>query len=555
MSLFCRYSCTFSRPLSSASILSLLRRCKTIRSLEQVHPHIIHKGCEQDAFLITEFISLCIAFSSNLSYPTSLFERITQPNIYLWNTLVKGYCRHSSLTNSFWVFSRMKVALDVTPDKYTFPPLIKNCANSLALREGRVLHGLILRCGTDCDVFVGSSLIDFYGKCKEIQCARQVFDGMPVRNEVSWTAMIVGYLNYGDPAEAKNLFDGMAKRNVASWNAMISGFVKLGNLKSARHLFDEMPERNAVSYTTMIDGYAKAGDMESARMLFEQLVEKDIISWSALISGYAQNGQPTEAIQMFYRMQFSSVKPDEFIMVSLMSACSQLGCLELAKTIDSNMHGSSFDLRRVHIAAALVDMNAKCGNMDRASTLFEEMPTRDIVSYCSMMQGLSIHGRGLQAVALFDRMLKEGLVPDSIAFTVILTACSHAGLVEEGCRYFDSMVNEYSLEPSPEHYACLVDLLGRSGKLKTAYELLNSMPVKPHAGAWGALLGACKLHCDLELGEEVARRLIELEPLNACNYVLLSDIYAAANKWLDVSLMRLQIRERGLRKVPGRSWV
>lgn len=449
----------------------------------------------------------------------------------------------------------MQKAPGVTPDKYTFPPLIKMCAHSLALREGLVLHGLTVRLGTDSDVFVGSSLIHFYGKCKNVEYARKVFDIMPIRNEVSWTAMIVGYLNSGDALEAENLFGKTPKRNLATWNAMISGFVKFGNLKSARQLFDEMPERDAASYTTMIDGYAKAGDMASARMLFEQSEEKDIVSWSALISGYAQNGQPSEAVKMFYRMQSLSIKPDEFVMVSLMSACSQLGCLELAKTIDSYMHASSFDLSRVHVAAALVDMNAKCGNMDRASMLFEQMRIRDIISYCSMIQGLSIHGRGPQAVALFERMLKEGLVPDNIAFTVILTACSHAGLVEDGCRYFDSMVNEYSLEPSPDHYACLIDLLGRSGKLKTAYDLLKSMPVEPHAGAWGALLGACKLHCDLELGEEVARRLIELEPSNAGNYVLLSDIYAAANKWLDVSLLRLQIRERGLRKIPGCSWI
>lgn len=449
----------------------------------------------------------------------------------------------------------MKKCTNASPDGYTFPPLINKCANALALREGRVLHGSIVRCGIETDVYVGSSLVDFYGKCREIECARKMFDIMPVRNEVSWTAMLVGYLNVGEALEAKNLFDEMPNRNLTSWNAMISGFVRYGDLRSARELFNEMPEKNAVSYTTMIDGYAKAGDMVSARMLFEQSDEKDIVSWSALISGYAQNGQPNEVIQMFYMMHCRSVKPDEFTMVSLMSACSQLGCLELAKTIDSYMHQSSFDLKRVQVAAALVDMNAKCGNMDRASTLFEQMPTRDVISYCSMIQGLSIHGSGPQAVALFERMLKEGLVPDTIAFTVILTACSHAGLVEEGCHYFDSMVNEFSLEPSPDQYACLIDLLGRSGKLKAAYDILKSMPVKPHAGAWGALLGSCKLHCDLELGEEVARRLIELEPLNAGNYVLLSDIYAAANKWLDVSLLRLKIREKGLRKIPGCSWI
>lgn len=446
--------------------------------------------------------------------------------------------------------------VDVVPDKYTFPPLVKACSKALALKEGIGIHGLVVKYGCDFDVYVGSSLVDLYGKCKEIECARKVFDGMFDRNEVSWTSMVVGYVNVGDVGEAKKIFDEMPKRNAFSWNAMISGFVRLGDLKSARKLFDEMPDKNVVSFTAMIDGHAKAGDMASARDLFEQCRDRDVVSWSALISGYAQNGQPTNAVKLFLEMQSRNVKPDEFIVVNLMSACSQIGNLELAKWVDSYVNKqSSLDLRRTHVVAALVDMNAKCGNLGRATMLFEEMPERNLISFCSMMHGLSIHGCGAQAVSLFDRMVKEGHTPDDVAFTVVLTACSRAGLVEEGCRLFDSMINDYSLVPSTDHYACMVDLLGRSGKLMPAYELLNSMPVEPHAGAWGALLWACKLHGDIELGKKIASRLFELEPLNAANYVLLSDIYAATDRWLDVSVVRDKMDERGIRKIPGCSWI
>ncbi|KAK3042035.1 hypothetical protein RJ639_001737 [Escallonia herrerae] len=325
--------------LWSPSIVTLLRTCKTLKNLEQVHTQIIHKGSEQDHFLITQFICLCTAVSTNISYAASVFDRVIRPNIYLWNTLLKAHCKHSSVAQSISVFLRMKSSANVAPDEYTFPSLIKACASGL----------------------------------------------------------------------------------------------------------------------------------------------------------------------------------------------------ELAKWVDLYMTQSMFDLRRVHVAAALVDMNAKCGNMERATMLFEEMPKRDLISYCSMIQGLSIHGRGAQAVGLFARMLNEEVAPDDVAFTVILTACSHAGLVKEGCHYFDSMINDYSIVPSPDHYACMVDLLGRSGKLKAAYELIKSMPVEPHTGAWGALLGACNLHGDIELGKEIADRLFELEPLNAGNYVALSNIYAAADRWVDVS--------------------
>ncbi|XP_059280534.1 putative pentatricopeptide repeat-containing protein At5g37570 isoform X2 [Lycium ferocissimum] len=557
MSLISKCLTTSTEPSSlSIPILNLLRACKTIKNLLQVHTHIIQKGYEQDHFIINQFISLCNTFSFDVSYATSVFERVIQPNVYVWNTLIKGYSKQSSLAGCFVILKQMKRSMNVIPDKYTFPSLVKSCSNALALREGQTVHGLIIRYGTDSDVYVGSSLIDLYGKCNQIEHARRIFNEMPLRNEVTWTAMIVGYIYFGDLLQARKLFDEMPKRNIVSWNAMISAFVRFGDLVSARKLFDSMPDKDAVSFTTMIDGYAKAGDMASARFLFDQSFSRDIISWSALISGYAQNGQPNEAIKIFHEMLSMNVRPDEFIMVSLMCACSQLGRLDLANWVENYMSQNSFDLNQVHIAAALVDMNAKCGNMERATMLFEGMTKRDLVSYCSMIQGLSIHGCGSQAVAFFDRMLNEGLVPDDVSLKVILTACSRAELVKEGCRIFNLMINKYSVNPSPDHYACVVDLLGRSGKLKDAYEIIRSMPVEPHAGAWGALLGACKLHCDIEVGEEVSRRLFELEPQNTGNYVLLSDIYAAANRWLDVALLRQKMTEKGLRKIPGcSSWV
>ncbi|KAK6942565.1 Pentatricopeptide repeat [Dillenia turbinata] len=296
---------------------------------------------------------------------------------------------------------------------------------------------------------------------------------------------------------------------------MVSGYARFGDLVSARSIFEAIPEKNVVSWTTIIDGYAKAGDLASARFLFEQSPGKDVVMWSALISGYAQNGQPHEAVNVFLEMRERNIRSDEFILVSLMSACSQIGSLELAKWVDEYVSQMSTDLRQAHVVAALIDMNAKCGNMDRAMSLFDDLPNHDLISYCSLIQGLSIHGLGAQAVCLFERMLGEGLTPDNVAFSVILIACSRAGLIDEGCHYFDSMINKYSIVPSPDHYACMVDLLGRAGRLDTAYQLIRLMPIEPNIGAWGALLGACRLHGNIELGEEVSKCLYELEPLNA----------------------------------------
>nr|XP_043618050.1 putative pentatricopeptide repeat-containing protein At5g37570 [Erigeron canadensis] len=558
------FSCTSSSISTSSSssvtssTLSLLKSCKNIRSLEQVHAQIIRKGCEQDHFLITEFIAVIntILPSKHISYASSVFNRVHQPNIYLWNTLIKSHSTHSSLTSCFDIFrNMMKQNCYVSADKYTFPSLLKSCTSVLALKEGKIVHGLVVRCGEGNDLFVGSSLIDMYGKCGEIRDARKVFDGMPVRNEFTWTSMIVGYLSDGDCLEAKKLFSEMPVRNSASWNAMINGLVKSGDLIMAKGLFDQMPEKDMVTFTTMIDGFAKNGDMASAKALFDKLEEKDVVSWTAMICGYAQNGQAKEAVEMFVHMQDTNVKPDKYVMVSLMSACSKAGNWELAEWIDSYMSECAIDIEQNHVISALVDMHAKCGNLDRASILFEKMHKRDLITYCSMIQGYSVHGRGVEAVALFHRMLKEGLRPDDVAFTVILSACSHADLFDEGIRIFDSIVNEHSLVPSSDHYACKVDLLGRAGRVREAYDFLKKMPTEPHAGAWGALLWACRMHGDVSIGKEVAAQLFKIEPQSAANYVLLSDMYADSNQWSDVNNVRNQMYENGIRKLRGCSWL
>ncbi|GAB2281260.1 hypothetical protein Dimus_015864 [Dionaea muscipula] len=451
------------------------------------------------------------------------------------------------------------------PDAYTLPPLIQRCVKESEGLVGRGIHGLVVKNGIQSSVHVGSCLIGFYGKCGDVGDARNLFDEMPERNEVSWTSMIVVYTNSERLVDARRVFDEMieeARRGIdimpwgymAAWKAMICGYVKFGDLISARKLFEEMPVKDVVSYTAMVDGYGKSGDMVSARYLFEQCQRKDVFLWSALLSGYSQNGQPNEAVNMFLEMQGNNVRPDEHIMVSVMSACSQLGQLELAKWVDSYMRSGSFDLKNTHVVAALVNMNAKCGNVERALSLFNNMPRRDLILYCSMIQGLSAHGQGSKAVGLFYQMLSEGLTPDDVAFTVILNACSRQGLVEEGYRFFELMRNESSIVPSPDHYSCMVDLFGRSGQLRAAFDLINSMPVEHHVGAWGALLGACKLHCATELGEEVAARLVKLEPGNAGNYILLSNIYAAADRWMDVTVLRNQMVAQGLKVIPGRSW-
>ncbi|KAL1225059.1 putative pentatricopeptide repeat-containing protein [Cardamine amara subsp. amara] len=542
--------------LSHPSLLSLetlLKLCKSEIHLNQIHARIIRKGLEQDQNLISILIS---SPSSSLTYSSSVFDRVSHPCTYLWNHFIKGYSKKLLFFDTVSVLMRMmRTGLLARPDEYTFPLVMKVCSNNGHVRVGSMVHGLVLRIGFDNDVVVATSLVDFYGKCKDLLSARKVFGEMPERNVVSWTALIVAYVKSGELEEAKRMFDLMPERNLGSWNALVDGFVKSGDLVNARKLFDEMPKKDIISYTSMIDGYAKGGDMVSARDLFDQARDVDVRAWSALISGYAQNGQPNEAFKVFGEMCAKNVKPDEFIMVGLMSACSQMGCMELCEQVDSYLHQRMNKFSSHYVVPALIDMNAKCGHMDRAAKLFEELPQRDLVSYCSMMEGMAIHGCGVEAVRLFEKMVDEGIVPDKVAFTVILKICGEARLVEDGLRYFELMQKEYSIVASPDHYSCIVNLLSRTGKLKEAYELIKSMPVEAHASAWGSLLGGCSVHGNTEIAELVARQLFELEPKSAGNYVLLSNIYAALDRWTDVAYLRDKMKENGIKKICGRSWI
>ncbi|KAF0891875.1 hypothetical protein E2562_011274 [Oryza meyeriana var. granulata] len=306
------------------------------------------------------------------------------------------------------------------------------------------------------------------------------------------TALIQFYGRCGAAGAARALFDSMAIPSEVSWTAIITVYINTGDILTARELFDQMPHRNVVHWNVMVDGYVKCGDLEGARKLFDEMPERTPAAYTSLI-GCAQNGYPGEALKIFDEFQKRDICPDELVIVGLMSACSQLG-------------------------------------------------------HC-------LHGSASKAVELFSQMLLEGITPDNAAFTVVLTACSHAGLVEEGKRYFDMMKNEYMIIPSGDHYACLVSLLGRFGMLGDAYELIKSMPGEPHPGAWGALLGGCKLHCDIELGKIAAKKLFEIEPDNAGNYVSLSNIYANIDRWGNVSEIRAEMTGRGVTKIAGRTLV
>ncbi|KAK9670170.1 hypothetical protein RND81_13G182800 [Saponaria officinalis] len=341
-----------------------------------------------------------------------------------------------------------------------------------------------------------------------------------------------------------------------AWNTLVDMYVKCGVLGCARKVFDEMPVRDVFSWTSLIFAYAKVGEIESARELFDELGVKDVVVWSAMITAYAQNAQPKECLALFEMMQSCGIEADEYTLASVISACAQLGTTKYALSIRAiaEMLGNGPETNVV-IGSALVDMYSKCGRVDDAFDIFRVMKERNVYTYSSMILGFAVHGRADAAMKLFNDMEMSNIRPNHVTFVGVLTACSHAGMVEEGRRLFRIMEETYGVVPTADHFTCMVDLLGRSGHLEEALGLANSLASHPHGGVWGALLGACNIYNNPDIAAIAADRLFELEPDGIGNYVLLFNILATAGRWDTAIRLQKRMKEKGLKKYPARSWV
>eukprot|EP01018_Ginkgo_biloba_P030680 Gb_05647 [translate_table: standard] len=404
------------------------------------------------------------------------------------------------------------------------------------------------------DVVSWTAIVSGYAQNGKVEEARRLFDEMPERNVISWTAMVAGYAQNGRIDDARQLFDKMPRRNVVSWNAMIAGYAQNSRLEDARQLFDKMPERDVASWNSMIAGYVQNERIEDARQLFDRMPRRNVVSWTAIITGYMQSGLGEEALTIFSQMQQTGIKPEQATFTSILNACASLAALEQGKQLHDYIIKVGFH-SDIFVGSALISMYAKCGCISNARQTFDNIPERDVVSWNAMLAGYGQHGCGNEALQIFEEMHRAGMKPNDVTFIGILSACSHAGLVDEGLHYFDSMIQDHCITPRAEHYACVIDLLGRAGHLEKAKDFVNNATCEPNSSMWGALLGACRIHGNMELGKLAAERLFELEPENAGRYMLLSNIYAADGRWDDVAKVRLMMRNRGLKKQPGCSWI
>ncbi|EPS69071.1 hypothetical protein M569_05691, partial [Genlisea aurea] len=591
------------RFLEKHPTVTLIDRCTSQKQLKQIHCQMLRSGLLDDPFAASKLISLsALSDFSSLAYAQKVFDQMPRPNLFSWNILVRAYASASRPLHSLSLFIRLLHHSPDPPDKFTYPFAIKACADLSDLRLGRGIHGMAVKGNHASDVFVSNSLIRFYSECRCLVAAYRIFETMPRtrRDVVSWNSMINGLVQNKWHDDAMELFHRMVAEEeeegvepngvtmlsvlgicgtksdleLGKWahsyvnkngmegslildNAILDMYTKCGGMKEAREVFDKMEDRDVITWTTMLTGYAKTGDFKAARDLFDALPTKDITSWNALISAYEQRGNAKEAIAIFNELQQSNndTEPDGVTLVSTLSACSQLGAIELGTRIHNYVKKRGMSLN-CHLVTSLIDMYSKCGDLEKAAQVFRSSShERDVFVWSAMIAAYGMHGCGHDAVELFKKMQEAKVKPSFVTFTNLLSACSHSGLVEEGVELFNQMENVYGIVPRMEHYACLVDILGRAGRLERAVEFIRSMPMTPGSSVWGALLGACKLHKNVELAQLACNNLLEIEPLNDGAMVVLSNLYADLGKWEEVSNLRKRMRETGLKKQTGCSSV
>ncbi|KAG2684684.1 hypothetical protein I3760_10G086600 [Carya illinoinensis] len=449
------------------------------------------------------------------------------------------------------------------------PHLLKKCINLLQLCASSIIrlkqiHAFSIRHGVSLsNPDMGKHLIfTIVSLSSPMSYAQHIFSKLQGPNIFTRNTMIKGYAESANPRPAVELYYQMHMSSIEpdthTYPFLLKAVAKLTAVREGEKIHS-IAIRNGFEslvfvQNSLVHMYAACGHAECAHRMFELTPEKDLVAWNSVINGYALNGMPNEALTLFREMGLEGVQPDGFTMVSLLSACAELGALALGRRAHVYMFKVGLSVN-LHANNSLLDLYAKCGSIRDAQKIFDEMKERNVVSWTSLIVGLAVNGFGKEALELFKDLEKEGFVPTAVTFVGVLYACSHCGMVDEGFNYFERMKKEYGLVPRMEHYGCMVDLLGRSGKVKEAYEYIQNMPLQPNAVIWRTLLGACTIHGLLSLGEVARARLLELEPGHSGDYVLLSNLYAAERHWSDVQKLRRTMLTEGVRKTPGYSLV
>ncbi|XWS44271.1 hypothetical protein CRYUN_Cryun15aG0030400 [Craigia yunnanensis] len=508
---------------------------------------------------LIEFYSKC----GEMGDAFKVFKEFEKPDVVLWTSMVSGYEQSGCFEKALAFFSRMVVEEGVHPDRVTLVSLVSACAKLMNLKLGRSVHGFVIRRGFENELSLVNALLNLYAKTGFVKVAENLFRRIEGKDVVSWSSMIACYCHNGAAVEALHLFKEMINKgcqpNAVTVVSALQACAVACDLDEGRRIHELAKKRGfdlEVSVSTaLIDMYMKCLSHDEAFNVFRKMPGKDVVSWVALLSGYAQNGMAYKSIGIFRDMLSSGIQPDAVSMVKILASSSELGILRQAVCLHGYVTRRGFD-NNDFIGASLIELYSKCGSLDSAIKVFKGIKGKDVVLWSAMIAGYGIHGQGGESLKLFEQMAKSSAArPNNVTFLSVLSACSHAGLLLEGIEIFHIMVNDYGLSPGSEHYGIVVDLLGRTGELDKAMDIINRMtiPVEPHV--WGALLSASRIHHNVEMGELAANNLLCLDPNHAGYYTLLSNMYAVDGKWGNAAQIRTLIKEKGLKKMFAQSMV
>lgn len=519
---------------------------------------------ESDICVGCALIDLFTKGFSDLRSAKEVFDRMPERNVVTWTLMITRFSQLGAARDAVRLFLEM-VSVGFVPDRFTFSGVLSSCAEPGLSLLGRQLHGWVIKSRLSSDVCVGCSLVDMYAKSTmdgSMDDSRKVFDRMADHNVMSWTAIITGYVQSGYfDVEAIKLYHRMInspdKPNHFTFSSLLKACGNLSNPAIGEQIYSHAVKLGLASVNcvanALISMYAKSGRMEEARKAFELLIETNLVSYNTIVDGYSKNLDSAEAFELFSHVD-SEVGVDAFTFASLLSGAASVGAVGKGEQIHARVLKAGIQSNQ-SVCNALISMYSRCGNIEAAFQVFEGMEDRNVISWTSIITGFAKHGFAHRAVELFNQMLGAGIKPNEVTYIAVLSACSHVGLVDEGWKYFDSMLRDHGITPRMEHYACMVDLLGRSGSLEKAVQFIKSLPLNVDALVWRTLLGACRVHGNLQLGKYAAEMILEQEPNDPAAHILLSNLYALRGRWEEVAKIRKDMKEKRLVKEAGCSWI
>lgn len=551
---------TLPNPFTFAGVFTAASSVGDVFGGKQAHSVALKTGDYKDVFVGSSLLNMYCK-TGLVGDARKVFDKMPERNSVSWATMISGYAVERRGAEAVELFKLLRRE-EEEENEFVFTSVLSALIVHEFVDVSKQIHCLAVKNGLLSFVAVGNSLVTMYAKCGSIEDAMRTFELSSEKNSITWSAMITGYAQGGDSWKALVLFKDMHFCGLRGSEFTLVGVLNACSNEAAlvegRQVHDYLLkfgfESQMYIRTALVDMYAKCGCIDDARKGFDQLHEADMVLWTTMIGGYVQNGDNEEALSLYCRMEMEGLVPNDLTMASVLKACSSLAALEQGKQIHARTikYGFGFE---VPIGSALSSMYAKCGCLDDANFVFRRMPNRDVISWNSMMSGLAQNGFGKEALNLFEEMRLEDTKADHVTFVNLLSACSHMGLVQSGQAYFKMMVDDYGLEPKLDHYACMVDLLSRAGKLHEAKAFIESVPLDHGLCLWRILLGASRNYHNYDIGAYAGERLMELGSPESSAYILLSSIYASMGRWEDVRRVRSKMKHQGVTKEPGCSWI